>query len=156
MPGRVYHRIILAEFLGCLLLIGTTPILIPKTTSGKGGEATVDTGQSLAGPLVRLTALCIVFFVLALMGTGRKTGKVAAAFGGLVLLGTALNSTATLTALGKAIVAGTGGSDITSEFKPGAPTAPTPPAPPAPPPQPARPHEGDLTGSDLPDEGSLT
>lgn len=90
-PTRTYHRIILVEFLGCVILVTAAPILNPKT-SGKGAQLAVDTSVSFAGPLVRLTAVCVVFFVLALMGNGQRTGKIAAAFGGLVLLGCVLTA----------------------------------------------------------------
>lgn len=91
-PTRTYHRIILAEFIGCVVLVCAAPVLDPKT-SGTGAQIAVDTSVSFAGPLVRLTAVCITFFVLALMGSGEKTGKIGAAFGGLVLAGAALTAT---------------------------------------------------------------
>jgi len=100
LPAKTYHRIVLAEFAACVLMIGATPILAPKTTSRKG-HIEVDTGVTLAGPLVRLTATCVVFFVLALMASGQRAGKVAAAFGALVTLGVAMNSIDALTALAK-------------------------------------------------------
>lgn len=105
LPAKTYHRIVLAEFATCLVLIGAAPIVAPATTSRKG-HVEVDTGVSLAGPLVRLTALCVVFFVLALMASGQRAGKVAAAFGGLVTLGVAMNSIEVFTALAKAFGGG--------------------------------------------------
>jgi preprotein translocase subunit SecG len=104
--GRTYHRIVLAEFMVCVVLVGMSPVL---TARGSGaGAAAQDAGNaaaelSLAAPLVRLTAVCIVFFVLALMATGNQAGKVAAAFGGLVVLGTLLNATDELSVLAKSL-----------------------------------------------------
>lgn len=100
LPGKTYHRIVLAEFVGCIVLVGASPVLTPRTKA-KGSQQVVDTTVSFAAPLVRLTAVCIVFFILALMATGPRSGKVAAAFGGLVLLGTMLNATSMFTAIGK-------------------------------------------------------
>jgi hypothetical protein len=95
LPDKTYHRIILAEFLACVILIGAAPVL---GTAGSKNTSKPQT-PSYAGVMARLTAVCVVFFVLALMGAGQKTGKVAAAFGALVLLGTALNATDEFAAL---------------------------------------------------------
>lgn len=95
-PSRTYHRIILAEFVTCVVLVSAVPVLAPR----KPGAA--DEALSLSAPLVRLTAVCIVFFVLALMGSGDKAGKAAAAFGGLITLGALLNATDTVTGLAMA------------------------------------------------------
>jgi hypothetical protein len=98
-PAKTYHRIILAEFVTCVVLISAVPVLSPRKASAAGDAL------SLAAPLVRLTAVCVVFFVLALMGAGQKSGRAAAAFGGLVTLGTLLNATDTVTALAAAFTA---------------------------------------------------
>jgi hypothetical protein len=102
LPPGTYHRIVLAEFAACVILVGASPVLTPRTKQSGTAEI-VDATASLAAPLVRLTAVCVVFFVLALMATGPRSGKAAAAFGGLVLLGTLLNATDMLGALGKAL-----------------------------------------------------
>lgn len=101
-PRTTWHRVVLAEFAATVLIVGASPILTVRNASqgAAAGEAV-----SLAGPLVRLTAVCLLFFVLALMAGGRKAGKVAAAFGALVLLGALLNATDELTLLGKALTA---------------------------------------------------
>jgi hypothetical protein len=109
-PSRTYHRIILAEFVGCLILVAAAPILNPATKSGGGSDAAVNTTVSFAGPLVRLTALCITFFVLALMASGPRTGKIAAALGGLVLCGAMLTAKDVWAALGDAF-----GATVTSK-----------------------------------------
>lgn len=94
VPSRTYHRIILAEFVVCVVLIAASPVLGPRPQG-----STAAGPVSLAAPLVRLTAVCVVFFVLALMGAGARSGKAAAAFGGLVTLGTLLNATPVITGL---------------------------------------------------------
>lgn len=101
LPSRTYHRVVLAEFVAAVVLVGASPILTPRTKKS-GGKVVVDAAFSLAGPLVRLTAVCISFFVLALMASGEKTGKIAAAFGALIVLGCLLNATDMLTVLAKA------------------------------------------------------
>jgi len=97
LPSKTYHRIVLAEFIGTVLIIAAAPIVVPQNSKGAAAQV------SYAGPLVRLTAVCVVFFVLALMATGEKAGKVAAAFGGLVLTGAALNAGDLWSALASAI-----------------------------------------------------
>lgn len=89
VPSRTWHRVVLAEFIGTILVIAIAPLVVPqKSEADDAGIVAV----SFAGPLVRLTAVCVLFFVLALMATGEKSGKVAAAFGALVLVGSALNA----------------------------------------------------------------
>lgn len=109
VPGHgSYHRIVIAEFIATVLIIGASPFLIPRTSksatpadvakaAAKGADP-----LSLSGPLIRLTAACVVFFVLALLSSGPKTGRIAAAFGLLVMLGTLINATDMWTALGQA------------------------------------------------------
>jgi hypothetical protein len=99
-PDKSYHRFILAEFLACLMMVVASIILVPAQTASEGAG---DSTRSFAKELVQLTAICIVFFVLALMASGAKTGKVAAAFGGLVTLGVAWNASGIFSALAKAI-----------------------------------------------------
>jgi hypothetical protein len=111
-PSKTYHRFILAEFIACLAMVAASLVLTPGQAATEG-DATAT--RSFAKELVQLTALCIVFFVLALASTGEKTGKVAAAFGGLVTLGVAWNLSGIFTGLAKALgppskkTGGTGG-----------------------------------------------
>lgn len=96
-PAHNWHRWVMAEFIVCVVLAGASPFLSPGGKAGSllaGVDKTDDipAGVSLAKPLVRLTALCVLFFVLSLVATGEKSGKIAAAFGGLVTLGLAFNS----------------------------------------------------------------
>jgi hypothetical protein len=105
---RTYHRIVLAEFMVCVVLVGMSPVLTPRKSGTQADETAA--AFSLAGPVVRLTAVSVVFFVLALMATGPRAGKVAAAFGALVVLGVLLNATDELAVLAKALtVKRTGG-----------------------------------------------
>ena len=102
---RTYHRIVLAEFVIAVVLVGLSPVLTPRKGT-KPEAAAAGAAVTLAGPLVRLTAVCVVFFVLALMATGAKAGRVAAAFGALVVLGVLLNATDEIGLLAKALTGG--------------------------------------------------
>lgn len=95
-----YHRMILAEFVLCLLLAVLGGILNPRKSK--------DGIISFVHVLVQLTAICLLFFILALLSSGERVGKVAAAFGGLVTLGVLLNSTPAIKAIGKIFAPGSG------------------------------------------------
>lgn len=99
-PGKTYHRFVLAEFIACVAMVVASIVLVPAQDSAQGSGTAA---RSFAKELVQLTALCIVFFVLALMASGAKTGKIAAAFGGLVTLGVAWNLSEIFGALAKAL-----------------------------------------------------
>lgn len=104
--GRSWHRVVMVEFIITIVLIGLSPVLTPRTPSSDTPEAVAAAevaAKTLAGPLVRLTAACVLFFALALMSTGPKTGKIAAALGGLVVCGTLLNATDMFTAISQAM-----------------------------------------------------
>lgn len=98
-PARTYHRVVLAEFIACITMVAASIVLVPAqgTEEGAGTAA-----RSFAKELVQLTAICIVFFILALAASGEKTGKPAAAFGGLVTLGVAWNTSGIFSGLAKA------------------------------------------------------
>jgi hypothetical protein len=98
-----YHRYVLAEFVACLAMIAGGMILIADKSTTADGSDTAAASRSYAKELVQLTALCVVFFILALAGSGPKTGKVAAAFGGLVMLGVAWNLSEMWSGLAKAL-----------------------------------------------------
>jgi uncharacterized membrane protein YgcG len=107
---------VLAEFVLTIILIGASPILTPR--KGDSGSPQKEASAiSFAAPVVRLTAACIVFFALALAANGEKSGKIAAAFGGLIVLGTLLNATDMFKALAQVFApvepadSGTGGGD---------------------------------------------
>jgi hypothetical protein len=87
-----------------VLIIAAAPFLVPRETGSdtpdKEAAAAVQS-LSLSRPLVRLTAACVVFFLLALMANGARAGRTAAALGGVVTLGALLNATDTWKALGQ-------------------------------------------------------
>jgi hypothetical protein len=82
--GATYHRWVLAEFIGALVLAVLGGVLSPRKRA--------DGTPTWVHLIVQLTAICGVFFVLALLSAGARLGKIAAAFGGLVLLGVLFNS----------------------------------------------------------------
>ncbi|MGH3124396.1 MAG: hypothetical protein ACRDND_25710, partial [Streptosporangiaceae bacterium] len=41
VPAKTYHRIVLAEFVTCIVLIGASPVLTPRTKAG-GPAAAVE------------------------------------------------------------------------------------------------------------------
>ena len=112
LPRGRYRRIVLAEFLAVVLLIGVGPMVKPRPA----GQTPEQSGNAadLAAPLVRLTAACALFFILALAASGPRSGRLAAGFGGLVLAGTLLNATTTLQGLTLVFTGpGTTGSEST-------------------------------------------
>jgi hypothetical protein len=86
------HRLIVTEYILALVLIGITPVVMRKP--GQDGQLYVP------NDFVRLSAVSLLFFILALMASGQRAGKVAAAFGGLVVLGTLYNAAGSLQAIG--------------------------------------------------------
>jgi hypothetical protein len=95
VPATSYHRWILAEFLFAVVVTVAHPFLAAGGEQSAAQSQAQAQGQpppSLAMPLVRLTAISLVFFILAFLANGPKIGKVAAAFGLLVDLGIAFNS----------------------------------------------------------------
>jgi len=79
-----YQPVVLAEFLVAVLIVSVSPL-------AKGGDATA---QAKGGPspystdtMKQLIAIGGTYFVLALLSGGKKTGRYAAWFGALVLLG---------------------------------------------------------------------
>lgn len=101
-PANTWHRVVLAEFVIAIVIVGASPVLTPRPGTTAAGDV-AGAAVSLAGPLVRLTAVCVLFFALALMSTGAKAGKVAAAFGALVDLGALLNATDEIKLLAQAL-----------------------------------------------------
>lgn len=83
-PGADYHRAVLAEFLGALILALLGGILSPRKRA--------DGTPTWVHLIVQVTAVAGVYFILALLSATEKLGKIAAAFGLLVLLGVLLNS----------------------------------------------------------------
>lgn len=83
-----YTSIIAAEYLASVVLI----ILSMGLVGTKASRTPAEVIASPAIAMVRLTAVSLLFFVLAILSTGQKIGRIAAAFGGLVTAGVALNS----------------------------------------------------------------
>ena len=89
--------IVAVEYVACMVMIGLSAGLVGK--KGKTG-----TEQDLASPaiaMVRLSAVSLLFFALAIASAGERAGRLAAAFGGLVTCGVALNATNEWKALSK-------------------------------------------------------
>lgn len=85
-----------------MLILIATAILAPLGEGSKLPTAEQAAKSSAgAGVVVRMTAASLLFFVLALMANGPRAGRIAAAFGGLVVVGTALNAAPVWTALGR-------------------------------------------------------
>ncbi len=101
--GR-YRRIILAEFVACVVIVGATPFMTPRAKDQSPEQAAK--ALALSAPMTRLTAVCVVFFVLALLAGGARTGKIAAAFGGLVTVGALVNATDMLKGLSAVFTSG--------------------------------------------------
>lgn len=85
---RQYQGVILAEFLVAVLIVGVAPLARGKAAQDVTG------GPSPYGPddVKQLAALGAVYFVLALLSSG-KHGRMAAWFGGLVLVAIGLSET---------------------------------------------------------------
>lgn len=86
------HKAVIAEFILVIVLIGLTPILIRQPD--ESGHLYVP------NDFIRLSAACLLFFVLALASNHPQSARFAAAFGGLVTLGVVFNSWRTLYAIG--------------------------------------------------------
>jgi hypothetical protein len=86
---RQYQGVIVAEFLVAVLIVALAPLVRGKPASGASSGPSpygVDDVKQMAG-------LGAVYFVLALLSSG-KHGRLAAWFGGLVLVGIGLSQTA--------------------------------------------------------------
>jgi hypothetical protein len=92
---KTYHRWVMAEFVGCIVLVGVTPLLNEPKDADGNAVATQDVLFG-ADALIRLSALCVVFFILSLLSNHEKSGKFAAAFGGLIMTGILINTSPTL------------------------------------------------------------
>lgn len=82
-PGKLgrgdYQPVILVEFLAAILLTAATPVATGKSKEGLSPYAGAD--------IVKLSALTLVYLILAMISVGGRTaGRVAAWIGGLILL----------------------------------------------------------------------
>lgn len=96
--GGVAHKIVIAEFVACVVMIGADPVLTRQPA---------DSHLYLANDFVRLTAVCGLFFVLALAANTDRMAKISAAFGGLVTLGILFNAAPAFSALSSVFTAST-------------------------------------------------
>jgi hypothetical protein len=104
LAKTAYQRIVIAEFVATMIIIAAAPVLVPRDDKSDTPEeeaAKAVKSLSLSRPLLRLSAACLLFFLLALMASGERAGRVAAAGGALVMLGALLNATDTWTAIGQ-------------------------------------------------------
>jgi hypothetical protein len=90
--GRIhranYQGVILAEFVAAIILTAATPIASNKK-AGLSPYAATDVAQ--------LAALTLLYLILALVSVGGSSaGRIAAWFGGLVLIGVGLGEAATI------------------------------------------------------------
>ena len=88
---KSYHRWVMAEFIACVVLVGLTP-LIKNPQDAEGNDLAPEDALFGAKALIRITALSVVFVILALLSNNEKSGKFASAFGGLVLAGVLINT----------------------------------------------------------------
>lgn len=85
LPGsHSYQPVILAEFLVAVILVAVSPLARGGTaeSQAKGSPSPYSTNT-----LKQLVAIGGVYFVLALLASSRRAGRISAWFGGLVLLG---------------------------------------------------------------------
>jgi hypothetical protein len=83
-----YQGVILAEFVAAIILTAATPIATNKQ-AGLSPYAATDVAQ--------LAGLTLVYLILALVSVGNSSaGRIAAWFGGLILLGVGLGEAATI------------------------------------------------------------
>jgi hypothetical protein len=88
-PRSNYQPVILAEFVTAIILVAATPFASSKDKTGLSPYG----GQDV----VRFAALILVYLILALMSVGgRGGGRVAAWFGGLILIGVGLSEAANI------------------------------------------------------------
>jgi hypothetical protein len=84
-----YQPVILGEFVAAVLLTAATPFATPSDKAGLSPYAGAD--------MVKLTALTVLYLILALVSLGgRGAGRMAAWFGGLILLTVGLAEAANL------------------------------------------------------------
>lgn len=90
-PGnRNYQPVILAEFLAAVLVLALAPVAKggTDTAKAKGSASPYDTNS-----LKQLLMVGVIYFILALLSSGKNLGRVSAWFGGLVLVGIGVQQT---------------------------------------------------------------
>jgi hypothetical protein len=88
--GRNYQPVILAEFLVAIVVVALAPVAKggSDTSKAKGSPSPYDTST-----LKQILLIGIVYFILALLSSGKNLGRVSAWFGGLVLVGIGVQQT---------------------------------------------------------------
>lgn len=99
LTGRAhgpYTGVIAGEFVVAAIMVAVNSVLSSVNSPAKSttSDAIVNPSATVDG-MIQFTAVCAVFFVLSLLASGRKAGRVAAAFGGLVVAGIAVNAAPT-------------------------------------------------------------
>jgi len=105
-PGG-YQGVILAEFLGAVLIVAFLPLAAGAPNDGKAGPSPYRVND-----IEQLAAIGITYFLLALLANGNH-GRIAAWFGGLILLGVAFKKLAN--GQFSAAVSGIGGKPVPAE-----------------------------------------
>ncbi len=82
-----YTALVAIEYLACMVMV-----LLSLGLVGKNNTKT-DILLTPVVAMVRLTAVSLLFFILAILSTGEQMGRISAAFGGLVTAGVSLNAT---------------------------------------------------------------
>jgi hypothetical protein len=88
--GRNYQPVILAEFLVAIVVVALAPVAKggSDTAKAKGSPSPYDTST-----LKQILLIGVVYFVLAIVSSGKQGGRFAAWFGGLVLVGIGVQQT---------------------------------------------------------------
>jgi hypothetical protein len=88
--GRNYQPVILAEFLVAIIVVALAPIAKggTDTAKAKGSPSPYDTNT-----LKQILLIGVVYFILALLSSGRQLGRLSAWFGALVLLAIGVQQT---------------------------------------------------------------
>jgi len=107
VSGNSYQGVILAEFLGAVLIVAFLPLAAGAPNDGKTGPSPYRVND-----IEQLAAIGITYFLLALLANGNH-GRIAAWFGGLILLGIAFKKLAS--GQFSAAVSGIGGKPVPAE-----------------------------------------
>jgi hypothetical protein len=88
--GRNYQPVILAEFLVAIIVVALAPIARggTDTAKAKGSPSPYDTNT-----LKQILLIGVVYFILALLSSGRQLGRFSAWFGALVLVAVGVQQT---------------------------------------------------------------
>jgi hypothetical protein len=88
--GRNYQPVILAEFLMAIIVVALAPVARggTDTAKAKGSPSPYDTNT-----LKQILLIGVVYFILALLSSGRQLGRFSAWFGALVLVAVGVQQT---------------------------------------------------------------